>query len=108
MLINNDNNNFKNHVEFVSYSGKYPSLCHGICVLRIDGDEYSFGWGADYPKFWNSGGRVSFDGKGNPVIRRGEWIIDLMRIPEDFRVYTCEIDDVFNDNVPRGCCGGCV
>lgn len=25
------------HVEFVSYSGRYPNLCSGVLVLRIDG-----------------------------------------------------------------------
>ena len=27
----------KNRVEFVSYSGRYPNLCSGTLVLRIDG-----------------------------------------------------------------------
>lgn len=33
------------HVKFISYSGKYPSLCCGELILEIDGKEYSFGIG---------------------------------------------------------------
>lgn len=39
---------------------------------------------------------------------QGEWQIDVERIPEQFRKYAAEIDQVFNDNVELGCCGGCI
>ena len=39
---------------------------------------------------------------------QGEWQIDVERIPEQFRKYTTEIDEVFNANVEYGCCGGCI
>lgn len=38
----------------------------------------------------------------------GEWIIDAERIPDKYRQYAEEINRVFNDNVPQGCCGGCI
>lgn len=44
MLINR-NNNETNHVEFVSYSGKWPNLCSGELTLEIDGEEVAFGYG---------------------------------------------------------------
>lgn len=34
--------------------------------------------------------------------------IDVNKIPEQFRKYATEINEVFNDNVPWGCCGGCI
>ena len=34
--------------------------------------------------------------------------IDADEIPEEFRKYAAEIDRVFNDNVPFGCCGCCI
>lgn len=37
-----------------------------------------------------------------------EWRIDVDDIPEQFQKYAVEIDEVFNDNVPWGCCGGCI
>ena len=39
---------------------------------------------------------------------RGKWQIDVEEIPEEYRKYASEIDKVFNDNVPYGCCGGCI
>lgn len=36
-----------------------------------------------------------------------EWTIDVLELPEKFRKYAAEIDNVFNTNVEYGCCGGC-
>lgn len=35
-------NGTREHVEFVSYTGKYPNLCNGTLTLRIDGKEVRF------------------------------------------------------------------
>lgn len=113
MLINNKRN-YTSHVEFVSYTGSYPNLCNGILTLKIDGKEYKFGHSiykepqGDYNKFWSSGGCVTSDENWNFDVRKGEWIIDVNRIPEEFQKYAAEIDEVFNDNVEYGCCGGCI
>ena len=120
MLINYSNSE-TNHVEFVSYSGRYPNLCSVVLVLRIDGLAYSFGHEArsydfktrkfkdhNCKSFWHSGGGIQVDENGNIDIRHGEWVINADRIPEEFRKYATEIDRVFNDNVPFGCCGGCI
>ena len=37
----------------------------------------------------------------------GPWVIDVEKIPEKYRKYAAEIDEVFNENVERGHCGGC-
>ena len=110
-----------NHVEFVSYSGRYPNLCTGILVLRIDGLEYGFGHEVgsydfktnkykdhNCERFWHSGGSICADKDWNFDVHQGEWEIDANEIPEEFRKYAVEIDRVFNDNVPHGCCGGCI
>ena len=113
MLINR-NNSETNHVKFVSYTGKWPNLCSGILTLEIDGELVNFGydrWREDQPKyepFWSSGGSVSFDEHWSANVDDGRWQIDVNRLPEQFHKYTTEIDEVFNDNVPWGCCGGCV
>ena len=103
------------HVKFVSYDGKWPNLCTGTLVLNINGTDYSFGFTTvpgmskcDFPMFWHSGGRVSFDNNRNANVTSGRWQIDSLDLPEQFRKYTDEIDDIFNDNVPYGCCGGCI
>ena len=44
------------HVEFVEYTGKWPNLCSGILVLKIDGKEETFGVDQSHPKFWHPAG----------------------------------------------------
>lgn len=98
MLINH-NNNKTSHVRFVSYTGRYPNLCSGILTLEIDGEIVNFGygrWREDYPKyepFWSSGGHLMPNYEG---AAQGEWKIDVNRLPEQFRKYAVEIDEVFN------------
>jgi hypothetical protein len=110
-----------NKIEFVSYSGKYPCLCSGKLVVKIDGKEVSFGYTtklfdgddiADYPKFWCSGGSVSFDENWNEcVIPYCDWEmagpIEKHYPPEIFKLLP-DILKVMNENVDGGCCGGCV
>lgn len=112
MLINNKNQKNR-HVEFVSYNGEYPCLCSGSLILKIDGKEYVFGSGnykkkdlpnlKKYLSFWESGGGLDED----YVAYEAPWIIDYDELPEFLKQYAEEIDEVFNENVPYGCCGGC-
>lgn len=90
-------------------------------MLRIDGLEYAFGHEVrsyDFKtykfndnncnSFWHSGGNICADENWNFDVRQGEWEINADEIPEEFRRYAAEIDEVFNDNVSWGCCGGCI
>lgn len=108
MIINRTNKN--KNVKFVSYTGKYPNLCSGILTLEINGEQATFGHSkAEYPPFWKSGGNCGFRNNYSESYRNtGEWIIDESNIPEKYREYAAEIDDVFNANVEYGCCGGCL
>jgi hypothetical protein len=108
------------HVKFISYTGKYPNLCRGVLTLEIDGEEVKFGhdysgfesWLKDgnYEGFWTSGGSCCFYDSHYQETRidTGEWKIDFQSIPEKYRKYAYEIDEVFNSNVQYGCCGGCI
>lgn len=104
-MLLNYNNNAANHVKFISYTGRYPNLCSGDLTLEIDGEIATFGYGftsKDKPKydtFWSSGGCVSFDEHLGVNVDKGSWEIDANRLPEQFRKYAMEIDQVFNDNV---------
>lgn len=97
------------HVKFVSYTGKYPILCSGALTLEIDGKQYKFHYDYDnktiFPVFWSSGGHILDDYSGTS---KSEWIIDISDLPEHIREYAYEIDQVFNENVECGCCGGCI
>lgn len=120
MLVNKKNLN-TSRVKFISYTGEYPNLCSGVLTLEIDGKQYKFGhdysrchyhtdiekWvqededpnNPNFNSFWTSGGHVT---------RRGEWQIDVNELPEQFWDVATEIDAVINENIPYGCCGGCI
>lgn len=131
MSVINRNHNLNSKVEFISYDGQWPNLCRGVLVLRIDGKEYKFGhdysnlhWHEDiqqwvhededpanpnYESFWKSGGSYGFETKWtNEYIHTGEWEIDVDELPEELWEYADEIDSVINENIPQGCCGGCL
>lgn len=116
MLVNTESmQQNEKHVQFVSYSGKYPTLCSGVLVLEIDGQEFSFGYShnapdgsaPDFPPFWRTGGGCGFCGNV-PNTWEGEWEIDGDWLPEQFHSFADEIDREFNENVDYGCCGGCI
>lgn len=93
------------HVKFISYTGKYPNLCSGILTLEIDGEKATFGLDGQYEEFWRSGGYADWQ---NDMVGRGEWLIEIERLPQKYQKYATEIDRVFNANVEHGCCGGCI
>ena len=112
------------NIKFVSYDGAYPNLCSGRLVVEIDGKEVSFGFTtpsfftedklADYPRFWCSGGSVSFDDEWNEcVIPDCEWELCVNESerknypPEIFEILP-DILNLMNEHVMGGCCGGCV
>ena len=66
-------------VEFVSYSGKYPCLCMGTLVLKIDGET------RELRNCMVSGGSVSFDNDWNPNISIGNWSVS--DLPTDLKKY---------------------
>lgn len=86
-------------VKFISYSGEYPNLCSGTLVLEVDGKK------RELSRALCSGGSVRFDENWNASVTHGSWSVDL---PEDFEPYRKEIEELVNDNVPHGCCGGCI
>ena len=93
----------KQRVEFVSYSGKYPNLCAGVLVLRVNGVEYTFP-----SRALDSGGSCGFSNNyRDSHINKGEW--GIQEWPDNFpEELEREAIDVVNDNVDLGCCGGCL
>ena len=92
------------HVRFVNYTGHYPNFCRGELTLEVDGKVYKFGGdGNSLPRFWQSGGFCS-----STYVGEDEWEIYADQLPEELRPYVHEIDEVFNEFVPYGCCGGCL
>jgi hypothetical protein len=109
------------NIKFVSYDGAYPNLCSGRLVVEIDGKEVSFGYTtsfftedklADYPRFWCSGGSVSFDEDWNEFVDSYcDWEMSSPNekdYPPEIWKLLPDILEVMNKNVDGGCCGGCV
>lgn len=91
-------------VEFVSYDGSFPNLCSGTLVLKIDGEIVEFSSG-----ILSSGGRVWFDEDWMEHVEHGCWSISSFGgFPKEYRSRISEIEDVVNESIPWGCCGGCV
>lgn len=109
-------------VKFVNYSGSYPNLCSGILVLEVDGKEFSFGYNSyndkikvDFPRFWTSGGGAGLKNY-TEYVEKGEWEIfnysnETDEIIDFFGKDNQPLEkfiEIFNENVPYGCCGGCI
>lgn len=87
-------------VKFVSYDGKYPCLCMGTLVLEIDGKIVNL------KGVLMSGGSVTFyNGYMDVEVTKGGWELDL---PDEYLDFYDDIKKVVNENVPHGCCGGCI
>ena len=101
-------------VEFVSHTGRFPNLCSGILTVKIDGKEITFGGysgESDFPKIWCSGGRVWFDNNWGEHVEHGSWELGYFSNEITDPIVVNNIDEiirVMNENVPHGCCGGCV
>lgn len=110
-------------IEFVSYTGKYPNLCRGILTLLVDGKEMKFGHGycdfnyetgnfndTNYDSFWESSGECGFCGGGytDSYVTNGEWIVYEEELPDFLQPYAKYIEEILNENMEKGCCGGCL
>ena len=91
------------NIRFVSYDGEYPNLCSGTLILEIDGHEIKF------PAYClSSGGSVTFSDDWDECVASGPWSIpDWPDVPlTEEAKKLCK--DLVNENVPFGCCGGCL
>jgi hypothetical protein len=91
-----------NKLTFVSYDGDYPNLCSGNLIMAINGVNIHF------PEFClSSGGSVSFTEDWDEIIESGEWTISNFpkNFPDELKT---EANKIVNENIPQGCCGGCV
>ena len=110
-------------VEFISYSGKYPNLCSGTLVCKINDITTKFGFKAyglsseerekthTYPRFWTSGGAAGVNRQTyDSFCTSGPWELsyDKEEYPDYINDCMDDLIDMFNNFVPKGCCGGCI
>ena len=89
-------------LKFISYNGRYPNLCSGTLVISLDDIEYSMQY------CMCSGGSVWFDDEGDEHVDSGEWKINEDELPEPLKPFVKEIEQLVNEYVEHGCCGGCI
>lgn len=91
------------NIEFVSYDGKWPCLCGGKLTLKVDGVEQTF-------EYCLCSGGICMCGLNDDdsVVTEGDWTLTKDKFSgfsdEELKV----IAKLVNDNVPHGCCGGCL
>lgn len=86
----------------IRYDGRFPNLCRGNLVVVIDGKVWEFP-----PYCLCSGGSVWFDKDWTDHVEDGPWSIDEW--PEGFPEEDKEaVVERINEEIPWGCCGGCV
>lgn len=73
----------------------------GTLIIKVNGKTYSL----EYAMI--SGGFICRDEDWNMWAERGDWKVDLEEYPE-LKPYEEEVTRVVNENVIRGCCGGCI
>ena len=91
-------------IKFVSYDGKYPSLCSGTLVLSVDGKDVS-------EKYCLISGGDWYINKTDEGVSKGDWKLDTIYSFKDMHFTDEEvkyIEKLVNENVKKGCCGGCI
>lgn len=89
-------------IKFISYDGAWPNLCRGTLVVEKDGKQYSM-YGVLI-----SGGNVSFDADWEANVEEGDWSIDRNALAPELQDDWRELESLVNDEIPHGCCGGCI
>lgn len=90
-------------IEFVSYDGKWPNLCRGKLTIKVDGIEQEF----EYCLCSGGSACCGFDGE-NDIVTQGDWTLEEDKFSEFSDEELKVIAKLVNDNVPHGCCGGCL
>src|SRR5271157_3593031 len=86
----------------IKYDGEFPNRCSGTLIVTIASEDWIFPLHC-----MHSGGSVSFDENWSEEVTQGEWSIDPW--PKDFPEHLKdEVLRKINEQIPWGCCGGCV
>jgi len=87
----------------IIYDGEYPNLCSGTLIVYIKKERWEF-----TPGCLESGGHICSDNL-NMWAEKGKW--ELNKWPEGFPdndALKMLILDIINEEIPHGCCGGCI
>lgn len=86
----------------IEYDGSYPNACRGNLVVVVNEKRWEF------PRYClSSGGSVWFDANWMEHIESGPWSVSEW--PKNFpKEYRNAVVEAINEEIPCGCCGGCV
>lgn len=88
----------------IEYNGKYPNLCRGELTVILDGVRWEFG-----KYVIHSGGTIERDNDWNMWATEGAWYMDEDDFPKGFPMeYMYDVINAVNEEIPLGCCGGCI
>jgi len=86
----------------IKYDGEFPNLCSGNLTVWVGKRRFQF---PDH--CLSSGGGVGFDEDGGEIIDSGPW--EITEYPPHFpERYKEALLYLVNEQIPWGCCGGCV
>ena len=87
----------------IEYDGEYPNLCSGDLTVTVDGVVLKFG------NVLVSGGSVWFTEDWDEMVEDGPWTMDEDAWPKNFPANLVEeVMYRINEEIPHGCCGGCI
>ncbi len=87
----------------ISYPIDDCDLCRQILTVYLDSKKYDFGC------CLYSGGDWYIDDDCNAVVTEAPWELNEKLIPDDFpKDKIKDVLDLVNEQVPQGCCGGCI
>lgn len=90
----------------IKYDGEYPNLCSGHLEVWLDDEYYDFG-----KYVLSSGGSCYWDSEDcEESVTDGEWSFrEYLELPENFpEEYLLHVLKKINEEIPWGCCGGCL
>ena len=86
----------------IEYNGTYPNLCSGDLTVIIDGKRWEF------PEYClRSGGNIWFDDDGTEHVDCAKWTVADWP-PEFPKELRNQVIETLNNQIPHGCCGGCI
>lgn len=106
-------------IEFISYDGDFPNLCRGTLVICVK--EYAEDFNSCVEKnhmgykeyhlkdVLVSGGSCGFKNDyTEDYCYQGAWDVNEYNLPDELKPFKKQIKKLVNENVPLGCCGGCL
>ena len=90
------------NIEFVSWTQQSYAWCGSDVTIKVNGKEITL----ERPLI--SGGSVWFGEDWDEHVEDGPWTIRSDALPNELKEYKEEIEEVINNSIPCGCCGGCV